>query len=217
MDNLQTPRLSSFDRNELMLRAETIRDTIRAKTITAAQVGSLFCHIIDTTADIRTALNDFLSGSVPVITADIDRRLAAVDEVAALGRAELQRSEAARLAVVDALLALSSQNITRPHRVDIIAAPRSITITNPVPQRFRAAVFPSFGFGSVLFISDNAAAKVSPDGVITPLRLGRSEVNAVATADASVYKSLSIDVVPQRCRCAGSALRLDAKGNIRFT
>ena len=109
--------------------------------------------------------------------------------------AEIQRSEQTR-ALVEALVAkLSTQNLNAPERVDITSVPAVVTISNPVRQKIGAALFPRFGLGSVLFISDHKAVEVTPDGFVRPVALGRSTVHAVATADTSVYKSLCIEVV----------------------
>ena len=80
-----------------------------------------------------------------------------------------------------------------------------------------AALFPRFGLGSIFFYSENSAARVTPDGEIIPLEQGTAHIYAVATGNTSVYKSISIEVVPPRLRIAGDALRLDAEGNLRLT
>lgn len=207
-----------LDTAALLLKAQNIRDAIGAKTVSARQVGELFCGLVEACADSNEALIRFLSANLPAILADIDSRLAGADSAAADTRAELQKSEAAR-ARIDALVSqLSGQSLAAPLRVDIIDAPHTVTLSNPVRQKIRARLFPHFGIGSVLCIGDHRALEVSPDGFITPLRPGRSYVNAVATSDTSVYKQLCIEVVPPRLRLAASgALRLDAKGNIRLT
>lgn len=218
MAQLTENNLQLLDTADLLARAEVIRDAVQAKSISAQQVGQLFCDLIDACGDINKAVRLFLSTNVPEIQADIDARLAGADAAAANAAAEIQRSEQTR-ALVEALVAkLSTQNLNAPERVDINAAPAVVTLTNPVPQKIKAALFPRFGLGSVLFISDHKAVEVTPDGFVRPVALGRSTVHAVATADTSVYKSLCIEVVPPRLRLtAAGALRLDGKGNIRFT
>lgn len=210
--------LKQLDTDGLLLQAQTIRDAVAAKTVSARQVGELFCGLIEACGDINEAVGLFLSVNLPEILADIDTRLAGADTAAADTRAELQKSEAAR-ARIDALVSrLSGQSLAVPLRVDILSAPQTVTLTNPVRRQIRARLFPHFGLGSVLCIGDHQALEVSPDGFITPLRPGRSYVNAVATSDTSVYKRLCIEVVPPRCRLTASgALRLDADGNIRLT
>lgn len=218
MEPLTQNDLKQLDTAALLLQAQAIRDAVAAKTVSARQVGELFCGLIEACGDINAAVSLFLSVNLPEILDDIDKRLAGADTAAADTRAELQKSEAARARIDSLISQLSGQSLAAPLRVDIISAPRTVTLANPVRQQIRARLFPSFGLGSVLCMGDHQALDVSPDGFITPLRLGRSYVNAVATSDTSVYKTLCIDVVPPRCRLTASgALRLDGKGNLRLT
>lgn len=218
MDQLTENNLQALDTATLLERAEVIRDAVQSKSISARQVGELFCDLIEACGDINRAVDLFLSVNVPELQKDIDRRLAGADDAAAKATAEIQRSEQTRALVESLVAKLSTQNLNAPERVDITAAPVRITLTNPVPQKIGAALFPRFGLGSVLFIGDHNAVDVTPDGFVLPVALGRSTVNAVATADTSVYKSLRIEVVPPRLRLSHSgALRLDGKGNLRLT
>lgn len=218
MAQLTENNLQLLDTADLLARAEAIRDAVQAKTISAQQVGQLFCDLTEACGDINRAVRLFLSVNVPELQNDIDARLAGADAAAANAAAEIQRSEQTR-ALVEALVAkLSTQNLNAPERVDITSVPAVVTISNPVRQKIGAVLFPRFGLGSVLFISDHKAVEVTPDGFVRPVALGRSTVHAVATADTSVYKSLCIEVVPPRLRLtAAGALRLDSKGNIRLT
>lgn len=218
MDHLTKNVLQPLDTADLLQRAETIRDALQAKTVSARQVGELFCGLVEACGDINTAVRLFLSVNVPELQKDIDDRLAGADQAAKNAAAEIQRSQQTRALVESLVAKLSTQNLNAPERVDISGAPVRVTLTNPVPQKIKAALFPRFGLGSVLFISDHKAVEVSPDGSVRPVALGRSTVHAVATADTSVYKSLCIEVVPPRLRLSHSgALRFDAKGNLRLT
>ncbi|MCM1222816.1 MAG: hypothetical protein NC548_51000 [Lachnospiraceae bacterium] len=218
MANLTPNSLQQLDTSGLAAQAETIRDAVAAKTVSARQVGELFYALVEACGDINAAVRLFLNVNLPEILGDISTRLAGADSAAADTRAELQKSEAARARLEALISQLSGQSLAAPLRVDIIHAPREVTLSNPVQQRIRARLFPRFGLGSVLCIGDHAALEVSPDGFITPLRLGRSYVNAVATSDTSVYKRLCIDVVPPRLRLsAAGSLRIGAKGNLRLT
>lgn len=218
MDQLTKNELRPLDTAGLLEKAEAIRDAVEAKSVSARQVGQLFASLVETCGDINKAVGLFLSTNVPEIQDDIDRRLASTTEATNKAAAEIQKSEAAR-ARVEALIAqLSGQSLASPLRIDIKSAPVLITLRNPVPQHIDARLFPRFGLGSVLFIGDHQAVSVTPDGYVTPVRLGKSEINAVATSDTAIYNTLCIEVVPPRCRLsAAGALRLDSKGNIRLT
>lgn len=218
MDQLTKNELQPLDIDTLRQQAEVIRDAVLAKTISARQVGELFCGLVTACGDINTAVRVFLSVNVPEICNDIDGRLSGVDRAVEKAEAELQKSEAARAALAELVARLSGQSLAAPLRIDVADYPATITSTNTVPRKIAARLFPRFGIGSVLFIGDHQAVEVTPDGFVTPVRPGASKVNAVATSDTSVYKSLCIEVVPPRLRLAvPGALRLDSKGNIRLT
>lgn len=218
MANLTPNDLQRLDTADLLKQAEVIRDAVEAKSVSARQVGQLFASLVEACGDINKAVGLFLSTNVPEIQSDIDRRLAGATETTNKAAAEIQKSEAAR-ARVEALIAqLSGQSLASPLRIDIKSAPVLITLRNPVPQHIDARLFPRFGLGSVLFIGDHQAVSVTPDGYVTPVRLGKSEINAVSTSDTAIYNTLCIEVVPPRCRLsAAGALRLDSKRNIRLT
>ncbi len=219
MANLTPNDLQRLDTADLLTKAEAIRDAVEAKSVSARQVGQLFASLVEACGDINKAVGLFLSTNVPEIQNDIDQRLTgATTEATNKVAAEIQKSESAR-ARVEALIAqLSGQSLSRPLRIDITSTPVLITLRNRVPQHIDARLFPRFSLGSVLFIGDHQAVNVTPDGNVTPVRLGKSNINAVATSDTAIYNTLCIEVVPPRCRLSTTgALRLDSKGNIRLT
>ena len=218
MANLTPNDLQRLDTADLLTKAESIRDAVEAKSVSARQVGQLFASLVEACGDINKAVGLFLSTNVPEIQDDINQRLAGTTEATNKAAAEIQKSEAAR-ARVEALIAqLSGQSLASPLRIDIKSAPVLITLRNPVPQHIDARLFPRFGLGSVLFIGDHQAVSVTPDGYVTPVRLGKSNINAVATSDTAIYNTLCIEVVPPRCRLSATGvLRLDSKGNLRLT
>lgn len=167
--------------------------------------------------NVRDALELFINTNLPEIQQDIDQRLAGVDSAVEKAAAELQKSEASRALVESLVASLSSQNLAAPLRIDIKRYPDSVTLTNTMRPRIDAALFPRFGLGSIFFYAENSAARITPDGEIIPLEQGTAHIYAVATGNTSVYKSISIEVVPPRLRIAGDALRLDAEGNLRLT
>lgn len=217
MENLTPIPLPQLDTITLAERAATIRDAVQAKTVSAQQVGSLFYDLVECCGNVRGALALFINTNLPEIQQDIDQRLAGVDEAVDKAAAELQKSEAARALVESLVASLSSQNLAAPLRIDIRRCPGSITLANTMRPRIDAALFPCFGLGSIFFYAENSAARVTPDGGIIPLEPGTAHIYAVATGNTSVYKSISIEVVPPRLRLAGDALRLDAEGNLRLT
>ncbi|TGG37144.1 hypothetical protein EZ315_15245 [Duncaniella freteri] len=143
MEPLTQNDLKQLDTAALLLQAQAIRDAVAAKTVSARQVGELFCGLIEACDDINAAVSLFLSVNLPEILADIDKRLAGADTAAADTRAELQKSEAARARIDSLISQLSGQSLAAPLRVDIISAPRTVTLANPVRQQIRARLFPA--------------------------------------------------------------------------
>lgn len=218
MENLTPITLPQLDVETLMQRAAAIRDAINAKSVSAQQVGALFYDLVECCGNVRDALALFINTNLPEIQQDIDRRLAGVDSAVEKAAAELQKSEAARALVESLVASLSSQNLAAPLRIDIRRCPGSVTITNAMRPRIDAALFPRFGLGSIFFYAENSAARITPAGEIIPVEPGTARIYAVATGDTSIYQALTIEVVPPRLRMAdGDTLRLDAKGNLRFT
>lgn len=218
MENLTPITLPQLDVEALAERAASIRDAINAKSVSAQQVGALFYDLVECCGNVRDALALFINTNLPEIQQDIDRRLAGVDSAVEKAAAELQKSEASRALVESLVASLSSQNLAAPLRIDIRRCPGSVTLTNAMRPRIDAALFPRFGLGSIFFYAENSAARITPAGEIIPVEPGTARIYAVATGDTSVYQALTIEVIPPRLRMAdGDTLRLDAKGNLRFT
>lgn len=209
-------KVAAIDTAGLQERAKTIRDAVMAKSVTVEQVGSLFFDLIETCGNVRDALALFLDTNVGEITADIDNRLAGADAARQSAEVAAQKAEATRALVEELVGVLSSQNLYKPIQL-AVKSPTEITLTNLAQPQIEAHILPKFGLGGVLFISDNKALEITPDGKITPLAVGVSRVNVVATGNTSLYKQLLIAVVPPRMRMAGDSIRLDGNGNIRLT
>ena len=147
MENLTPIPLQPLDTEALAERAAAIRDAVQAKTVSAAQVGSLFYDLVQCCGNVRDALELFINTNLPEIQQDIDQRLAGVDSAVEKAAAELQKSEASRALVESLVASLSSQNLAAPLRIDIKRYPGSVTLTNTMRPRIDAALFPRFGLG----------------------------------------------------------------------
>lgn len=218
MANLTENKVAEIATADLQKRAETIRDAVQAKSVTAAEVGSLFLDLIEAAGNVRDALALFLDTNVGEIEADIDARLAGADAAAKSATAAAQKAESTRALVAELVERLSGESLSKPTRIEVARSVERITTVNTSLPKIEAQLLPQFGIGSVLFVSDNKAVQVTPDGRVRPLMEGISTVYAVATADTSVYATLTIEVVPPRLRLtAAGGLRIDGKGNIRLT
>jgi len=218
MAKLTENKVAEITTADLQARAEAIRDAVQARSVTAAQVGSLFLDLIEAAGNVRDALALFLDTNVGEIEADIDNRLAGADAAALAANSAAQKSEATRKLVEELVARLSGESLSKPARIEVTRSVERITTVNTARPQIGARLLPQFGIGSVLFVSDNKAVGVTPDGRLLPLKVGSSTVYAVATADTSVYASLTVEVVSPRTRIARNGdLRLDGKGNIRLT
>lgn len=210
-------KLAELDTAALTKKAQAIRDAVMAKSVTAEQVGSLFVDLIGACGNVRDALALFLDTNVPEITADIDSRLAGADAATLAATAAAQKAEATRALVEELVGKLSSQNLSKPVRLEV-KAPGEVTVCNMRQPRIEAQTLPKFGLGGVLFISDNKALEITPGGKITPVAEGIGKVTVVATGNTELYEQIQIAVVPPRVRLSSDGgIRLDGSGNIRLT
>lgn len=202
--------------DELLEAAETIRDAVKAKSVTAEQVGTLFVSLIEACGSIRDALALFLDTNVTEITDGIEEQLADASSAATTANAAAQTANAAASLVEQLVATLSSQNLSKPTKI-VAVHPGDITVTNATTRKITAYTLPTFGIGSVLFIGNGEALELTPDGYITPLKVGTYVVTAVSTADTSLYKKLTIAVVNPRIRLTtDGCMRLDSNGYIRL-
>ena len=104
-----------------------------------------------------------------------------------------------------------------PTRMELTYVKR-ITWRNPYVQRITARLFPSYALQNVLFLGDEGAVSVEPDGRVTPKRTGRSRVHVIPTQATHLYETIEIEVAAPSVRLTGNGkIRLDSKGNIRLT
>lgn len=217
MVKLTENKVAEIDTAGLEKRARDIRDAVITKSVTVEMVGSLFADLITACGNVRDALALFLDTNVEEITSDIDARLTGADAAAKEAKAATQKTEATRALVDNLVGLLSTQNVAAPTRLEITDCPKEVTLGNGERPRIGAKALPAFGIGSLLFIGGDGVLEVTPDGCIVPLKEGVGRVNVVATVKTSIYKTLTIAVVPPRIRLTGGGMRLDGKGNIRLT
>ena len=93
-----------------------------------------------------------------------------------------------------------------------------ITNRNTVAQKITATLTPVNPRGNVLFLGDNLAVTVFPDGGFVVNRVGQSKVHCIPTDNTSLYRTITIDVVEPVLRTvAATSLRFLANGNLRLT
>lgn len=88
--------------------------------------------------------------------------------------------------------------------------PKRVTFGSDGENRIRVTLLPEGADQNVLFLADNKACQVFPDGYIYPVNIGHTTVHVVPVANTSLYRSLVIDVIGER-------IRLVSESSVRFT
>lgn len=95
--------------------------------------------------------------------------------------------------------------------------PKKITKGNKDILRITATLSPAGTGNNVLFLGDDKAVSVAPDGFLSVNGIGTSKIHVIPTENTSIYRTIDIEVVPQSVRlCTKSTLRLTANGKFRF-
>lgn len=95
--------------------------------------------------------------------------------------------------------------------------PSNLLVGNMAENFIRATLSPASIKPNVLFLGDNKAVSVTPDGRITILASGVSIIHVIPTCNVALYKTIQIKVSKPTIRLATlSSIRLTANGNFRF-
>ena len=95
--------------------------------------------------------------------------------------------------------------------------PRRVTLGNSALLRIAYELLPSDTGRNVLFLGDNGAVSVLPDGGITVNRAGTSVIHVIPTENTSIYQTIRITVTaPALRKAAASSLRLLSGGRLRL-
>lgn len=95
--------------------------------------------------------------------------------------------------------------------------PSRLLVGNMAENFIRATLAPASVKPNVLFLGDDKAVSVTPDGRITILAAGISIIHVIPTCNVALYKTIQIKVSEPTDRLATlSSIRLTANGNFRF-
>lgn len=141
---------------------------------------------------------------------------AANDAIDAADRAN-SAANAAELAVEDVREAIESQSLGFPESMTV-EYPHYLTLGNKENNKIVATLYPlATALQNVLFLSDNNAVSVYPDGTIHINKAGRSVVHVVPTMKTSLYRTLLITVSEPSVRLTKTnSVRLLAGGTFRL-
>lgn len=95
--------------------------------------------------------------------------------------------------------------------------PSRLLVGNMAENFIRATLTPASVKPNVLFLGDDKAVSVTPDGRITILAAGTSIIHVIPTCNVALYKTIQIKVSEPTVRLVTlSSIRLTANGNFRF-
>lgn len=95
--------------------------------------------------------------------------------------------------------------------------PSRLLVGNMAENFIRATLAPASVKPNVLFLGDDKAVSVTPDGRITILTAGTSIIHVIPTCNVALYKTIQIKVSKPTVRLVTlSSIRLTANGNFRF-
>ena len=95
--------------------------------------------------------------------------------------------------------------------------PSRLLVGNMAENFIRATLTPASVKPNVLFLGDDKAVSVTPDGRITILTAGTSIIHVIPTCNVALYKTIQIKVSEPTVRLVTlSSIRLTANGNFRF-
>lgn len=104
-----------------------------------------------------------------------------------------------------------------PTALSVEAVPR-LTVGNVSPVRINAVLSPSGVRQNIIFISDNKAVTVAPDGRLTVVGVGRSVVQVIPTINTALAKVIEVVVGEPTVRFVNTrnCLRLTGSGAFRL-
>ena len=95
--------------------------------------------------------------------------------------------------------------------------PSRLLVGNMAENFIRATLTPASVKPNVLFLGDDKAVSVTPDGRITILAAGTSIIHVIPTCNVALYKTIQIKVSkPTVGLVTLSSIRLTANGNFEF-
>lgn len=146
-----------------------------------------------------------------------DQKATAADNAANLAgeTAEEARATIVRLEELEGSLVGQYKMIPTGMNLDY---PPRITFRNTVPRRITYELLPTNTGRNVLFLGDDNAVSVQPDGSLTVNRTGISKIHVIPTENTSIYRTILITVAePELRRVKSNSLRLMGNGSFRLT
>lgn len=146
-----------------------------------------------------------------------DQKATAADNAANLAGETAEEARATIVRLEELEESLVGQYKMIPTSMNLDYPPR-ITFRNTVPRRITYELLPTNTGRNVLFLGDDNAVSVQPDGSLTVNRTGISKIHVIPTENTSIYRTIQITVAePELRRVKSNSLRLMGNGSFRLT
>ena len=146
-----------------------------------------------------------------------DQKATAADNAANLAGETAEEARATIVRLEELEESLVGQYKMIPTGMNLDYPPR-ITFRNTVPRRITYELLPTNTGRNVLFLGDDNAVSVQPDGSLTVNRTGISKIHVIPTENTSIYRTIQITVAePELRRVKSNSLRLMCNGSFRLT
>lgn len=146
-----------------------------------------------------------------------DQKATAADNAANLAGETAEEARATIVRLEELEESLVGQYKMIPTGMNLDYPPR-ITFRNTVPRRITYELLPTNTGRNVLFLGDDNAVSVQPDGSLTVNRTGISKIHVIPTVNTSIYRTIQITVAePELRRVKSNSLRLMGNGSFRLT
>lgn len=146
-----------------------------------------------------------------------DQKATAADNAANLAGETAEEARATIVRLEELEESLVGQYKMIPTGMNLDYPPR-ITFRHTVPRRITYELLPTNTGRNVLFLGDDNAVSVQPDGSLTVNRTGISKIHVIPTENTSIYRTIQITVAePELRRVKSNSLRLMGNGSFRLT
>ena len=196
------------------------------KCIARGTVATESAKKADTAAELareKAVAADTAAGRVSAVitqsntaTGEAQKQALAAKEAAAEAREGMIEMNAALARLEELEQTVTAKDRKQPTGMTL-EFPKKITKGNKDILRITATLSPAGTGNNVLFLGDDKAVSVAPDGFLNVNGIGTSKIHVIPTENTSIYRTIDIEVVPQSVRlCTKSTLRLTANGKFRF-
>lgn len=96
--------------------------------------------------------------------------------------------------------------------------PKKVTYRNTLPFKVEVELLPVDTGRNVLFLGDDRAVSITPDGVFMVNGVGMSKIHVIPTENTGIYQTIQIEVQEPGIRfTSGRGMRLSGSGGIILT